>query len=271
MLSAIENLSLKPTLNQLFIGVLIDYQKNYKTLNIDCAFFLELFDKTTKESLFFFQPRPECALISANNADLINFLISELLRLQIKINAMIGPTSTLEILQKHWHNQQASQIKILMSQNLMLANTIIMPTTTAGKLVPATLNDFDFLRETANAFYQETSPNLSIHEDHLKLRIKIALENKEYFLWNYQNTNVGFVQIGRPVLDSISILALFVLPKFRFQKIGANLLARTCLHLLSKYKTCILFTDNSVSHTTQLYQKIGFSIESQFQHISFIF
>lgn len=270
--SAIETLKINPIQNNLLCGVLLDYQKNLQSLQSlqkENPVFIEIIDETSHLSFYFFQPRPECALISAGSEALIEFFVSEIFKMDLKIQSIIGPTSTLTHLQKHWQNKNLPPLKILMQQNVMAADTIQLPASIEGKMIRAEQSHFAFLLESTKAFYQETNPKLKVSEEHLRLRIQLALDQQEYFIWSHQSENLAYIQIGRPVFENISILGLYVKPDYRLKKIGANLMAHTCQNLLNNYRACTLFTDQSVAHTNALYQKLGFKVYDQFQHCCF--
>lgn len=211
------------------------------------------------------QTRPSALMISGMAPNAAYALAQKLFEIEWPGQGCNGPAESANVLADRWCAVSGQNAILHVSRRVFQLTQVMPPAPAPGKMIVAALEHLPLINRWRDEFARAVGepiidPNRSAEPQ---------IENKRMFLWLDSEPRAMAATVG-PTPSGIRINTVYTPPPFRGRGYAPNLVAAVSNHQLSLGKRfCFLFTDVANPTSNKIYEQIGYTTVSDFQHWTF--
>jgi len=253
--------------NNLIIGIPMSMEKypfDDKKLKL-----LNVFDKgSVVISIAQTPPRNLLVYCDKRGVKYFNELIDFLIHNNFKVNGVVGLYHEMVEFSDHWSEITGQRWQFNFKQKAYQLKKLVDVRISPGTFRKAKKDDLPILSEWMKAFVQEALPTEQM--ENAEEIIKSIIKNEASFVWENNGELVSMACSSRPTRNCVTVNYVYTPKKFRAKGYGSSVTHQLSKYLLTKHKTCALFTDLDNPTSNSIYQKIGYREVARWCTIDFV-
>jgi len=215
---------------------------------------------------------PHNLSISGRPADLdcsLGLLVSELAGEGWPIPGVLAPSPIARTFTEKWAKKSPGGFQLTGQLNLLELRQVPRPLTGQARLRPAGEQDLALISRWCYAFTLEIFK--SADDAEMRQMAEQHLRDKDVFVWEDGGQVVSMAMKNRPTRRSICVSHVYTPPELRGKGYATACVAELSRQLLqSGWEFCTLFVDMANLPACRAYQKIGYSLVSEYEEYRFL-
>jgi hypothetical protein len=254
-----EYLLANETFNSLPLGISYAVRKNPQVFGSVTPYFSAVDHEGNLEAIAVRTPPYDLLIFSENlqPRDAFSLIAQDMMQLDPTLGGVNGRLELSELFAQIWCELTELKFTRQMHSRAYELKSVTRPENIDGSMRLATDQDIDLVVEWMNAFDDEAVPDDP--KTNRMARVRGAVENENFFLWEFNGSAVSIAAKARPVVNGITVNSVYTPPDLRRKGYATALVAALSQHLLDEgWKFCTLFTDMKNPTSNSIYQKIGY-------------
>lgn len=208
-------------------------------------------------------------VVESRIEEIVNFLIKNILEMNIDFHSIISLKSTAYKVAEKWQEKTGSSHCLVMDQGLYRLDHINETLEDSpGTWRYANKDDAPLIEKWFNLFESDTGMSIT-PIDEVKKRVATFLEGREVFLWEVNGNVVSMMKKSRPTKHGITVSLVFTPKEERKKGYARTLVAVASQELLKDFDFCVLYTDMMNPTSNKIYQEIGYKKIADSVHLAF--
>lgn len=208
-------------------------------------------------------------VVESRIEEIVNFLIKNILEMNIDFHSIISLKSTAYKVAEKWQEKTGSSHCLVMDQGLYRLDHINETLEDSpGTWRYANKDDAPLIEKWFNLFESDTGMSIT-PIDEVKKRVATFLEGREVFLWEVNGNVVSMMKKSRPTKHGITVSHVFTPKEERKKGYARTLVAVASQELLKDFDFCVLYTDMMNPTSNKIYQEIGYKKIADSVHLAF--
>jgi hypothetical protein len=198
-------------------------------------------------------------IITENGSDFADEIAKYLLKNNIKIPGVIGPSIDSEQFAKRWCELNQCTAKLGMNQRIYELKKVQTPTKITGRARLVTELDVPLLAKWLEGFYLDALPWELPTKEIIIQNASARVPQAMTFFWEDNGCPVSMAALSRPSKRGIAVNGVYTPPEHRQKGYATALVAAVSTEGLNRGKEfCVLYTDLANPTSNSIYQKVGY-------------